>query len=46
MDKATAYFTLYEGMKVEVISSKDNWYKIRRQDNKSGWIEKSALSIF
>ncbi len=46
MDKATAYFTLYEGMKVEVTSSKDNWYKVRRQDNKSGWIEKSALSIF
>ncbi len=46
MEKATVYFTLYEGMKVEVTSSKDNWYKIRRQDNKSGWIEKSSLSIF
>lgn len=46
MDKATAYFTLYDGMKVDVTSSKDNWYKVRRQDNKSGWIEKSALSIF
>ncbi|MFH1678947.1 MAG: tetratricopeptide repeat protein [Candidatus Omnitrophota bacterium] len=46
MDKATAYFTLYEGMKVEVISSKDNWHKVRRRDNKSGWVENSALSIF
>jgi len=46
MDKATAYFTLYEGMKVKVISSKDNWYKVRRLDNKSGWVEKSALAIF
>ncbi|MFH0772015.1 MAG: tetratricopeptide repeat protein [Candidatus Omnitrophota bacterium] len=46
MDKATTYFTLYEGMKVEVISSTGDWYKIRRQDNKSGWMENSALSIF
>jgi tetratricopeptide (TPR) repeat protein len=46
MDKATAYFTLYEGMKVEVTSSKDNWYKVRRQDNKSGWVEKSTLALF
>jgi tetratricopeptide (TPR) repeat protein len=46
MDKATTFFTLYEGMKVEVISSKDNWYKVRRQDNKSGWVENNTLSIF
>lgn len=45
MDKATTFFTLYEGMKVKVISSKDSWYKVRRQDNKSGWIEKNALAI-
>ncbi|MFH0791346.1 MAG: SH3 domain-containing protein [Candidatus Omnitrophota bacterium] len=46
MDKATAYFTLYEGMKVEVIASKDNWYKVKRPDNKSGWVENSAVAIF
>jgi len=46
MDKATAYFTLYEGMKVQIISSKDNWFKIRRQDNKSGWIQNDSLIIF
>jgi len=46
MEKATTYFTLYEGIKVEVIESRDNWYKVKREDNKSGWIEKSALSIF
>ncbi|MCM8782307.1 MAG: tetratricopeptide repeat protein [Candidatus Omnitrophica bacterium] len=46
MDKATTHFTLYEGMKVEVSSSKNNWYKIKRQDNKSGWIENSALNVF
>jgi tetratricopeptide (TPR) repeat protein len=46
MDKATAYFTLYEGMKAELIASKDNWHKVRRQDNKSGWVENSAIAIF
>lgn len=46
MDKATTYFILYEGMKVEVISSKGNWHKIKRQDNKSGWIKDSAIAIF
>lgn len=44
MDKATVHFTLYEGMKVEVVSSKDNWRKVRRQDNKTGWVENSALA--
>jgi len=46
MDKATAYFTLYEGMKVEVISSKDNWYKVRRLDNKSGWVQSETVAIY
>ncbi|MFA5163874.1 MAG: tetratricopeptide repeat protein [Patescibacteria group bacterium] len=46
IDKATTHFTLYEGMKVKVVEFRDNWYKVRRPDNKSGWIEKSALSIF
>lgn len=46
MDKATTYFTLYEGMKVEIISSMGHWRKVTRQDNKSGWVEDAALSIF
>lgn len=46
MDKATAYFTLYEGMKAELITSKDNWRKVKRQDNKSGWVENNAIVIF
>ncbi|HOE94846.1 MAG TPA: SH3 domain-containing protein, partial [Candidatus Cryptobacteroides sp.] len=46
IDKATTHFTLDEGMKVRVVEFRDNWYKVRRPDNKSGWIEKSALSIF
>lgn len=46
MDKATTYFALYEGSKVEIISSKNNWHKVRRQDNKSGWVQNNALIIF
>jgi tetratricopeptide (TPR) repeat protein len=46
MDKATTYFTLYKGMKVEIISSKENWYKVRRQDNKNGWVENDTLIVF
>ncbi len=46
IDKATAYFTLYEGMKAELVASKDNWCKVRRQDNKSGWVDNSAIEIF
>jgi tetratricopeptide (TPR) repeat protein len=46
MDNATTYFTLYEGMKVEVVESRDNWHKVKRQDNKSGWVENNALAFF
>jgi tetratricopeptide (TPR) repeat protein len=46
MDKATTYFTLSEGMKVEIIAAQDNWYKVKRQDNKSGWVESKVLAIF
>lgn len=45
-DLATTYFTLYEGMKVEVVESRDNWYKVKRQDNKSGWVQDSAILPF
>ncbi|MFH1878756.1 MAG: tetratricopeptide repeat protein [Candidatus Omnitrophota bacterium] len=40
-DTATRFFTLYEGMKVNVVNAKDDWYKIRRQDGKVGWIKSS-----
>ncbi len=46
MDKATTYFTLYEGMKVEIISTQDNWHKVKRPDNKTGWIPAPAAAIF
>ncbi|RJP27402.1 MAG: tetratricopeptide repeat protein [Candidatus Omnitrophota bacterium] len=46
MEKATTYFTLYEGMKVEVVESRDNWHKVKRQDKKSGWVQYSAILPF
>ncbi|MFQ5901498.1 MAG: SH3 domain-containing protein [Thermodesulfobacteriota bacterium] len=45
-DRAETHFTLYEGMKVYIISLKDNWYKIRRSDKKVGWVEKEDLGAF
>ena len=46
MNKATTHFTLYEGMKVDVISSEDNWSKVKHPDNKNGWVENSAIAVF
>ncbi len=42
-ERATTHFDLYEGMKVDIISSKDEWDKIERADGKAGWVKKSAL---
>lgn len=41
--EATTYFNLYAGMEVEIISSNDGWVKVRRQDGKSGWINRDNL---
>ncbi len=46
MDKATTHFTLYEGMKVEIISTQDAWHKVKRPDNKTGWILAATAAIF
>lgn len=42
-ENATAHFTLYEGMKVEIIQSKKEWDKVRRQDGKEGWIKSGDM---
>ena len=44
-DEATTHFTLYEGAKVYVISSKEDWCKIKRYDGKAGWVKKSTLEL-
>lgn len=44
-DRATTHFTLYEGMKVNKIIDKEDWYKIKRLDGKAGWIKKTSLEV-
>lgn len=45
IENATNHYILYEGMKVEVVQSKDSWYKLKRQDGKIGWVTKEKLEI-
>lgn len=45
-DSATTHYTLYEGTKVAIISSRDSWYKVRRHDKKVGWIKSSECEVF
>ena len=45
-DKATAHFTLYEGMKVNVLSESGLWEKIKRPDGKIGWVKKDKIVVF
>jgi tetratricopeptide (TPR) repeat protein len=40
---ATKFFTLYEGNDVRVLSEKDDWYKVRRSDGKTGWVKSSGV---
>lgn len=44
-ERATIHFILYEGTKVYVLKSKDDWYKIKRMDGKVGWVKRSALEL-
>ena len=44
-ESATAYFNLSEGSRIEVIEKGPDWYKIRRADGKTGWINKASLSL-
>ncbi len=45
-DSATPHFTLYEGTKVAVVSSKNSWFRIERPDKKTGWVKASDLEVF
>ncbi|MFH1441963.1 MAG: SH3 domain-containing protein [Candidatus Omnitrophota bacterium] len=42
---ATTFFTLERGSKIEVIEKSGDWYKLRRSDGKSGWVNKSAIEF-
>jgi tetratricopeptide (TPR) repeat protein len=43
LDNATIHFTLYEGMKVDMVDLKKEWTKVRRQDGKTGWIRNGEM---
>lgn len=43
-DSGTKFFTLYEGMTAEIIKEKDDWYKVRREDGKAGWVKKDTVA--
>lgn len=40
---STLYFHLAEGTRVKILDRKDNWYLIKRNDGKRGWIEQQYL---
>jgi tetratricopeptide (TPR) repeat protein len=44
-DSATAFFKLYEGMKVKVLKVKGEWEKVERPDGKAGWVKKQDLAV-
>ena len=44
-DRAPAHFILQEGMKVKVLSWKDEWAKIERSDKKVGWVRRSKMEV-
>ncbi len=44
-DSATTYFTLSEGAKIKVVDATNNWYKIKRGDEKIGWVNKSGIEM-
>ena len=36
-------FTVHEGLKVEILESRESYYRIRLADGKNGWIPRSAV---
>ncbi|QWR76421.1 tetratricopeptide repeat protein [Candidatus Magnetomonas plexicatena] len=44
-DKATVFFTMYEGMTADVVDLNNEWYKIKRADGKTGWVRISDIGL-
>jgi hypothetical protein len=45
VESMNAAAALPAGLKVEILDSDKNWYKIRQPNGKTGWIEKSWLEL-
>ena len=45
VDTSTVYFKVYAGNKVLVVSTKDNWSKVKRLDGKTAWIKNDTISL-
>ncbi len=43
---STTHFYLYEGQKIRILVQQGDWFKVKRWDNKIGWVEREALLIF
>ena len=44
-ESANDNFIIHEGLKVRIEDKVDNWYKIRLEDGKVGWVSKNELGI-
>ncbi|MBF0463650.1 MAG: tetratricopeptide repeat protein [Nitrospirae bacterium] len=44
-EKATVFFTMYEGMMADVVDVNNEWYKIKRSDGKTGWVRISDIGV-
>jgi tetratricopeptide (TPR) repeat protein len=38
-------FIIHEGLKVKIEDKVDNWYKIRLEDGKVGWVDRNSLGV-
>ncbi|MCG6551858.1 MAG: SH3 domain-containing protein [Candidatus Magnetominusculus sp. LBB02] len=44
-DGATVFYTMYAGMRVDVVETEGQWYKIKRPDGKTGWAHKGDIGV-
>ncbi|MEE4311321.1 MAG: tetratricopeptide repeat protein [candidate division KSB1 bacterium] len=44
-ESGTELFSLHEGVKVQIEKEVDEWYQIRLEDGKTGWVKKTVLGI-
>ena len=42
-ESATKFFSVSEGMHLEILEEKDEWVKVKRADGKTGWLKKGDV---